>query len=173
MLLQAAPATQGTGGDRLPAKGESASALLRTALCVEPRAGTLHVFLPPVSTLEAYLELVSAIEGTALALSLPVRLEGYPPLADARLVKFELTPDPGVLEVNIQPSHAWRGLTEVTTVLYEEARQVGLSTEKFDLDGRHSGTGGGNHITLGGRTPADSPLLRRPDLLRSLVGVLE
>jgi uncharacterized protein (DUF2126 family) len=84
-------------------------------------------------------------------------------------MKFELTPDPGVLEVNIQPTTSWQAMSELTTALYEQARQVGLSTEKFDLDGRHSGTGGGNHITLGGRTPADSPLLRRPDLLRSLL----
>ena len=141
----------------------------RTALCVEPRDGLVHVFLPPLSTAEAYLELARTIEQTAAALSLPVRLEGYPPRADARLSKFELTPDPGVLEVNIHPCHSWRDMREVTTAIYEEARQVGLSTEKFDLDGRHSGTGGGNHITLGGRTVADSPLLRRPDLLRSLL----
>jgi uncharacterized protein (DUF2126 family)/transglutaminase-like putative cysteine protease len=143
--------------------------LLRTALCVEPRAGILHVFLPPLETAEAYLALVAAVEATAATLKLPIRLEGYPPRTDPRLVKLELTPDPGVLEVNIHPAYSWRDLREVTTVLYEEARQVGLSTEKFDLDGRHSGTGGGNHITLGGSTAADSPLLRRPDLLRSLV----
>ena len=153
-----------------PARGTSATGVARTALCVEPRRGILHVFLPPLATVEAYLELATAVEGTAAALSLPVRLEGYPPMMDARLGKFELTPDPGVLEVNVQPSHSWQGLCDISTQLYEEARQVGLSTEKFDLDGRHSGTGGGNHITLGGRRPADSPFLRRPDLLRSLLG---
>ena len=162
---------QGTPGDNVgrPAQGESAAGLVRTALCVEPRGGILHVFLPPLPSAEAYLELVGAIEDSAKALALPVRIEGYPPPADSRLSKFELTPDPGVIEVNIHPSSSWRDLREVTTALYHEARQVGLSTEKFDLDGRHSGTGGGCHITLGGRTPADSPLLRRPDLLRSLI----
>jgi uncharacterized protein (DUF2126 family) len=118
----------------------------------------------------SFLELVAAVEGTAAALGNPVRLEGYPPSADPRLVKFDLTPDPGVLEVNVQPSRSFDELMNVTTRVYTEARAVGLSTEKFDLDGRHSGTGGGNHITLGGYTPADSPLLRRPDLLRSLLG---
>jgi uncharacterized protein (DUF2126 family)/transglutaminase-like putative cysteine protease len=170
VLLQAAPGTEDPTQPRVPARGTSDANLVRTALCIEPRKGVLHVFLPPVPTTESYLELVSAIEATARRLSLPVRLEGYPPLADPRLGKFDLTPDPGVLEVNVQPSYSWGGLCDVTTELYEHARQVGLSTEKFDLDGRHSGTGGGNHITLGGRTPADSPFLRRPDLLRSLVG---
>jgi uncharacterized protein (DUF2126 family)/transglutaminase-like putative cysteine protease len=170
VLLQVAPATQDTTHPSQPARGTSAPHLVRTALCVEPRRGILHVFFPPLTTTEAFLELVSAVEGTAEALSLPVRLEGYPPLGDARLSKFTLTPDPGVLEVNVQPASSWQALCELTTELYEHARQVGLSTEKFDLDGRHSGTGGGNHITLGGRTPADSPFLRRPDLLRSLVG---
>jgi uncharacterized protein (DUF2126 family)/transglutaminase-like putative cysteine protease len=172
VLWQRAQASQQTEiehADTPPARGASASGLARTALCVEPRRGSLHVFMPPLPTIEAYLELTSAVESTAAALFLPVRLEGYPPLIDARLGKFELTPDPGVLEVNVQPSHSWQGLCDVSAELYEEARQVGLSTEKFDLDGRHSGTGGGNHITLGGRSPSDSPFLRRPDLLRSLL----
>jgi uncharacterized protein (DUF2126 family) len=165
-VLQAAAAP--VAGDE-PALGQSAGHLVRTALCVEPRGGILHVFFPPVQEAEAYLQLVNVVEDTAAALSLPVRIEGYPPPPDGRLSKFELTPDPGVLEVNVQPCSSWRELREVATVLYHEARQVGLSTEKFDLDGRHSGTGGGNHVTLGGRTPTDSPLLRRPDLLRSLL----
>ena len=152
-----------------PQAGQSAVGLVRTALCAETRQGVLHVFLPPLSSVDAFLALVTAIEETAAAQNVSLRLEGYPPPSDPRLVKFELTPDPGVLEVNIQPSTSWQSLCDVTTTLYEEARAMGLSTEKFDLDGRHSGTGGGNHITLGGLRPADSPLLRRPDLLRSLL----
>ena len=144
--------------------------VIRTALCVEPRHGRLHIFLPPVRLLEEYLDLVAVVEATAAALGLPVIVEGYPPPDDHRLEHFKLTPDPGVLEANVQPAHAWPELVENTSILYEEARQARLTTEKFLIDGRHTGTGGGNHMVLGGATPADSPFLRRPDLLRSLLG---
>ncbi|MEW6446268.1 MAG: transglutaminase family protein [Pseudomonadota bacterium] len=140
-----------------------------TALAVEVRGGVLHVFLPPFTTLEPALDLIARIERTAEAQALPVVLEGYPPPVDSRMEKLLVTPDPGVIEVNIHPAASWDELRERTEALYEEARQARLSGEKFMLDGRHTGTGGGNHMTLGGRTPADSPFLRRPDLLRSLV----
>lgn len=140
-----------------------------TAICVEARAGRLHIFMPPLTHLEHYLDLVSNIESVAAELQLPVILEGYEPPADYRLRKFAVTPDPGVIEVNIHPANSWRELVATTTILYEEAHQARLGAEKFMLDGRHTGTGGGNHITLGGATPSDSPLLRRPDLLRSLI----
>lgn len=152
-----------------PARLESAPWIVRTAVCTEVRDGTLYVFLPPVPTLENLLTLVAAIEETAAALELPVVLEGYPPPPDPRLAHFLLTPDPGVIEVNIHPASSWDELVEQTTTLYETAHEARLGTEKFLLDGRHSGTGGGNHFVLGGATPADSPFLRRPDLLRSLV----
>jgi uncharacterized protein (DUF2126 family)/transglutaminase-like putative cysteine protease len=153
-----------------PQRGESAPGVIRTALCVEPRNGRVHVFMPPVATTEDYLDLVAAVEATAASLKLPVILEGTPPPADARLNSFKITPDPGVIEVNLQPAHSWDDLVRHTTTLYEEARQSRLGTEKFMLDGRHTGTGGGNHIVIGGATLSDSPVLRRPDLLRSLLG---
>jgi len=143
--------------------------VVKTALCIEPRHGRLHLFLPPLHYLEHYVALINAIEHTAAELQLPVVIEGYEPPRDARLQKLLVTPDPGVIEVNIHPSTGWNELVENTTALYEEARLARLGTEKFMIDGRHGGTGGGNHVTLGGVTPADSPLLRRPDLLRSLV----
>jgi len=141
----------------------------RTALTVEARGGCLFVFMPPVTTLEHYLGIVAAIEATAAALKLPVAIEGYTPPSDARIEKLLVTPDPGVIEVNIHPAHSWEQLVDTTTTIYEEARLSRLAAEKFMLDGRHAGTGGGNHVTLGGATPSDSPFLRRPDLLASLI----
>ncbi|MFM8359077.1 MAG: transglutaminase family protein, partial [Verrucomicrobiota bacterium] len=157
------------GVSRRPAAQQSAPWIIRSALCVEPRGGRLHVFMPPVASTEDYLDLVAGVEAAAAGMGVPVIVEGETPPADPRLNKLAVTPDPGVIEVNLHPSASWDELVERTTVLYEEARQTRLGTEKFLLDGRHTGTGGGNHIILGGATPQDSPLLRRPDLLRSLL----
>ncbi|MCX7083185.1 MAG: transglutaminase family protein [Methylococcales bacterium] len=140
-----------------------------TALCVEARAGRLYIFMPPLTSLEHYLELIAVIEATAENLAMPVVLEGYEPPRDYRIERLMVTPDPGVIEVNIHPSKTWQELVEKTTVLYDLAHQTRLGTEKFMQDGRHTGTGGGNHITMGAEMPTDSPLLRRPDLLRSLI----
>ncbi len=153
----------------LPEPGKSAAGIVRTAICVEPRAGKLHVFMPPLAYVEDYLDLVRALEETATHLQTPIVIEGYTPPHDYRLSHLKVTPDPGVIEVNLQPAENWNELVHNTTTLYSEARLTRLGTEKFMLDGRHTGTGGGNHIVLGGATPPDSPILRRPDLLRSLV----
>jgi uncharacterized protein (DUF2126 family)/transglutaminase-like putative cysteine protease len=157
-------------GDQPILVGQSAPFVIRTALCTEVRHGCLYVFVPPQSSLEAYVELVAAIETTAADLGLPVVVEGYAPPRDWRLNAILVTPDPGVIEVNVQPSRSWAELVDSTTDLYEIARQCRLSTEKFLIDGRHVGTGGGNHVVVGGPRPEDSPFLRRPHLLRSLIG---
>jgi uncharacterized protein (DUF2126 family) len=163
-----APARSENGPE--PRPFESAAWITRTALCVEPRDGNLYIFLPPSAYVEDYLDLLSAVEATAEELGVPVVLEGYPPPRDPRLKQLSITPDPGVVEVNIHPASDWNELVDQTEFLYEAARLSRLSPEKFMLDGRHTGTGGGNHFVLGGPTPVDSPLLRRPDLLASLVG---
>ncbi|MCC9645516.1 transglutaminase family protein [Rubrivivax sp. JA1029] len=174
------------GLDARPERRESAGWITRTALCVEVRdpqrangpkaeaehggkSGVLYVFMPPLQHLEDYLDLLAEVEATCVELGVKVVLEGYPPPRDARLKTLAVTPDPGVIEVNIHPAKDWAELVEHTEFLYDAAHRTRLSTEKFMLDGRHTGTGGGNHFVLGGATPADSPFLRRPDLLASLL----
>lgn len=143
--------------------------LIHTAICAEVRDGVLHLFLPPVAWSEHFLELIAAIETVAAATQTRVVLEGYTPSRDPRIVNLSVTPDPGVIEVNVQPASDWEELKTITNTVYEEARLARLSTEKFMLDGRRAGTGGGNHIVLGAMHPDDSPFLRRPDLLQSFI----
>jgi uncharacterized protein (DUF2126 family) len=169
-----------------PARFQSYAGLTRTALCVEVRdpqrgngpkaeakhggkSGVLYVFMPPLRFAEDYLELVAAIEATCAELGVKIVMEGYPPPRDPRLKHLSVTPDPGVIEVNIHPAADWDQLVDHTEFLYDAAHQSRLTTEKFMVDGRHTGTGGGNHFVLGGATPGDSPFLRRPDLLASLI----
>jgi uncharacterized protein (DUF2126 family)/transglutaminase-like putative cysteine protease len=153
----------------LSTAAETATELIRPALCVQARQGRLHVFLPYASRLADYLDLVAAVEDTCAHLQRPVWIEGYAPPSDPRLRFFTLTPDPGVLEVNLPPASNWDELVEINTVLFEEARRNRLTAEKFTYDGGHVATGGGSHIVVGGATVLESPFLRRPDLLRSMV----
>jgi uncharacterized protein (DUF2126 family) len=142
---------------------------VRTAISIEPRDGRLCVFMPPTESASDYLELLGAVEQSAAELGQPVHIEGYAPPYDPRINVIKVTPDPGVIEVNIHPARSWREAVAITNTIYEEAHQARLTTEKFQLDGKHTGTGGGNHIVVGAATPVDSPFLRRPDLLKSIV----
>jgi uncharacterized protein (DUF2126 family)/transglutaminase-like putative cysteine protease len=148
---------------------EDAEWVPTTALVCEIRDGLLYVFLPPTEELEHFVDLIHRIEAAAAAIDCPVVIEGYGPPANPRLTSMSVTPDPGVIEVNVAPTGSFAEQRAQLETLYAEARLARLSTEAFDVDGTHGGTGGGNHITLGGITPADSPLLRRPDLLVSLL----
>ncbi|WP_416548294.1 DUF2126 domain-containing protein [Limnohabitans sp. DCL3] len=187
--LEASATSQAVAAQKAPAKFQSDPSVVRTALCVEVRdpnrangpqveaqaqakgekSGALYVFMPPLTRLEDYLALVSEVEATARELGLQIVMEGYPPPRDPRLKLLQVTPDPGVIEVNIHPAHNWTELVEHTEFLYQAAFETRLSAEKFMTDGRHTGTGGGNHMVLGGATPGDSPFLRRPELLASLI----
>ena len=138
-------------------------------MSIELRDGVFCVFMPPVEKLEDYLELIAAVEATAEEMQIQVHIEGYPPPFDPRIEVIKVTPDPGVIEVNVHPAQSWREAVDTTIGLYEDAAKVRLGANRFLIDGRHTGTGGGNHVVLGGATPQDLPFLRRPDLLKSLV----
>ena len=153
----------------LPAPAPAPDEILRTALCIEPRDGALCFFLPPLPTVETYLELIAAIEDVARQLGRPVRLEGYPPPSDPRLLRCAVTPDPGVVEVNLPPTASFAEYSALVEKVAACAVAVGLTTEKFQLDGREVGSGGGHHLTFGGATTAQSPWLLRPQLLASLL----
>ena len=147
----------------------SYSVFVRTAISIEVRDEKLCIFLPPIDDTEAFLDLIASIEETAKMLNMAVIIEGYEPPHDLRTDRIKVTPDPGVIEVNIQPASSWKELSDNLLKLYDDARQCRLGTEKFMIDGRHTGTGGGNHVTIGAMKPSDSPLLRNPNLLRSLI----
>ena len=142
---------------------------VRTSISVEEREGGLYVFFPPLQRIEHYLELLAIVEKAADTLGLAVFIEGYEPPRDNRIESVVVTPDPGVVEVNIHPAASWSEIVDNYSTLFEAAGKAGLGTEKFMLDGKHTGSGGGHHVTLGGITPADSPLLRKPDVLKSLL----
>ena len=184
LQMRNAPAVAATVAT-MPEKFKSDPSVVRTAVCVEVRdprrangpqaeekgsaSGVLYVFMPPLPKLGDYLDLVAAVEATAQEMGVKIVMEGYPPPRDPRLKLLQVTPDPGVIEVNIHPAHHWGEVVANTEFLYQAAFETRLSAEKFMTDGRHTGTGGGNHVVMGGATPADSPFLRRPTLLASLL----
>lgn len=142
---------------------------IRTALALEPRDGELWVFLPPLPRFEDFCALVAALDAARVETGLRCHLEGYGPPPSPNLRRFAVTPDPGVLEVNLPPAYDSREAAALHATVFDAALATGLTAERYMLDGRLAGSGGGNHITVGGPTTMTSPWLTRADVLASLV----
>lgn len=142
---------------------------VRTALCVEAREGGVFVFLPPLAAAEDFFDLLEAIDSVRHETGADVLLEGYAPGSGGMVRKIVVAPDPGVLEVNVPPTARVRDYAALMETVFDAALRAGLHCEKYLLDGRQAGSGGGHHLTLGGPAPLRSPFIRRPDLLASLL----
>ena len=155
----AEPADQDPAGAhraRASSRATGRSARLHAADRALPRTGS--TWSPPSRT-------------TAADLGAQVLPGGLPAAARPALINFiKVTPDPGVIEVNIQPvaqlgraGGDHRGAVRGGPPRPARHREVHARRPPV-------GTGGGNHMVMGGASPPDSPFLRRPDLLASLVG---
>ncbi|HEY0189802.1 MAG TPA: transglutaminase family protein [Kofleriaceae bacterium] len=142
---------------------------IRTALAIEPRDGELWVFLPPCASFDEFCALVAAVDQARAATGSDAHLEGYGPPPSPDRLRFAVTPDPGVLEVNLPPVASCREAVALHQTVFDAALASGLTAERYLLDGRAAGSGGGNHITIGGASPERSPWLRDPGLLASLI----
>ncbi|MBS2037713.1 transglutaminase family protein [bacterium] len=159
----------GPPGMRLPWSDECP---VRTALCVSEAGGRLQVFLPPLSRVSAWMQLLQALRQSGAALEVSGYAPPIPDLQDEGLEGFRqlsVTPDPGVIEVNLHPASSWPELVEIVAGVDEEARACGLVSHRLGRDGSVLGSGGGCHVVVGGPSPRQSPFVRRPDLLRSIL----
>lgn len=162
-------AGDGSAGFRLPLDmlGEDQ---LHRALTVEVTAGALQVFVPPLDW-GAFEELVGHIEHAATKLGMrDIVLCGYRPSAHPEEVtSLGITPDPGVLEVNLPPTSSWIEYDRLLRIVSELAAEQGLQTTRMHFNGRVQGTGGGAHVLFGGPRLEANPFFARPDLLASIV----
>ncbi|MBI5517085.1 MAG: transglutaminase family protein [Deltaproteobacteria bacterium] len=113
----------------------------------------------------------SPLEGV----SWPLGLEGpkvTPPPWDASQAWLTVTPDPGVVEVNMAPSGELQGFARHTLAVYAAAEEVGLSPLRYQYNGVVTDSGGGGQLTFGGPSAQGSPFFVRPWTLPCLVGYL-
>src|SRR5581483_7342974 len=120
-VFDQAAAAPGAPAQAVQEQSVRGSGGVRTAMSIEIRDGVLCAFMPPVEKLDDYLELVTAVEATAEEMGMQVHVEGYAPPYDPRMEVIKVTPDPGVIEINVQPAKSWREAVEITAGLYENA----------------------------------------------------
>ena len=135
-----------------------------------PRRPTSTSSSRPTEQLDDYAALLSSSSAAARTVGRPVVLEGYGPPPDPRLTQLIVTPDPGVIEVNVQPTRSWAELRELTTTLYDEARQA--RPDDREVRPRRPPHRHRRRQPPHPRRPprrSTRPLLRRPDLLVSLL----
>ena len=164
--LQQLSTAPGPAGLRLPLEhfpeGE-----LRQVLTLERDHSGWALFLPPLDR-EPLELLLQRIAHHSHGWQQP-ELSGVLPWdAHEHWQLLGLTADPGVLEVNLPVCHSWQEYARWIALLEDAGAAAGLRSWKQEGD-RSEGTGGGNHLLLGGPNLEEHPFFSRPDWL---VGML-
>jgi len=83
-----------------------------------------------------------------------------------------VTPDPGVVEVNMAPAADLGTYARWAALVHQAAGEAGLSPLRYRYNGELVDSGGGGQLTFGGPSPEASPFFRRPWLLPGLLRYL-
>ncbi|MBX3271016.1 MAG: transglutaminase family protein [Sandaracinaceae bacterium] len=135
--------------------------------------GHVALELPAFESVDLFVGFLGVVAAAARALPLDALiLRGYPPPVDDRVAFTTVTPDPGVVEVNMAPCRSATELHHASRAIHAAAAAAELSPARRQYNGEVTDSGGGGHLTFGGPRPEASPFFAHPHLLPRLVAYL-
>jgi len=135
--------------------------------------GCVVLELPAYRSVDLFAAFLGVLAGACRSVELPALiLRGHPPPVDDRVAFATITPDPGVIEVNMAPCRSVAELYAAQRAIHAAAVGERLSARRRHFNGEVTDSGGGGHLTFGGRHPEQSPFFVHPHLLPRLLSYL-